>query len=228
MVRPARTRHSGCVTSGMRTLPIRNGCLAGPAPWVVAALAFVAAAAAAAEAPRMQNLTQLIADSDSIIAGKVERVTDGVDENGMPFTEVTIAVSASAKGGAPRGSNYTFRQFGQARAAAAADGAELAAEGFPQWVAGERVLAFLCPPAARTRFQTTTGLAQGKLRLKNGRAQNEFGNQGLFEGVRIQDGLLTAREQAMVDSRGAVDSVAFIGLVSRAVEERWIESGAMR
>ena len=93
-----------------------------------------------------QNLTQLITQSDSIISGKVERVTDGINENGMPYTEITIAVTDAAKGSVRRGSTYTFRQFGLMKPRSMPNGKVLVAvtpDGFPQWAAGERVVAFL-------------------------------------------------------------------------------------
>ena len=101
-------------------------------------------------------------------------------------------------------------------------------DGFPQWAAGERVVAFLYKPASRTGFQTTTGLAQGKMSMMDGRVRNEFNNVGLFDGVRIRDDLVTDKERAMMQGKGAVDAATFIGLLGRAVNERWIESGGMR
>ena len=77
-------------------------------------------------------------------------------------------------------------------------------------------------------MQTTAGLAQGKLRLLDGRMRNEFNNEGLFDGVQIREGLLSSKEQAMLSGKGAVDAATFIGLVGRAVNERWIETGGMR
>jgi hypothetical protein len=196
-----------------------------------AALALLAGPLADAVTVRKQNLTQLITESHCIISGRVERVTDGITESGMPYTEVTIAVSTAAKGDVRDGSSYTFRQFGLTKPRRLPDGKVLMGgtpAGFPQWASGERVVAFLYQPASRTGFQTTTGLAQGKLRMEDGRARNEFNNEGLFDGVRIQEGLLTEKERAMMTSEGAVDAATFIGLVGRAVNERWIETGGMR
>ena len=156
--------------------------LLGCAPLGVAtAFALLAGPLADAATLRKQNLTQLITQSDSIIAGKVARVTDGVNEHGMPYTEIAIAVSDAAKGSVRRGSTYTFRQFGLTKPRTMPNGKVLLAvtpEGFPQWSAGERVVAFLYKPASRTGFQTTTGLAQGKLRMMDGRVRNEFNNVG--------------------------------------------------
>jgi hypothetical protein len=195
------------------------------------ALALLAGPAAHAMKLKPQNLTQLIADSQSVIAGKVTRVTDGVAANGMPYTEITIAVSDSAKGELRGGASYTFRQFGLLEPRKLPSGNTLIAvtpEGFPQWKVGEHVIAFMHKPASRTGLQTTAGLAQGKLNVLNGKLTNEFNNRGLFEGVKIQEGLLSDKERAMLESQGAVDAATFVGLVGRAVSGNWIQTGEMR
>jgi hypothetical protein len=206
-----------------------NALVRGTVVSTAIVLSFVPAASAATL--QKQNLTRLIADSQNIISGKVERVVDGVDEHGMPFTEVTIAVADAAKGAARGGAEYTFRQFGLLKPRKMPNGKMLVAvtpEGFPRWGVGERVVAFLYKRASRTGLQTTTGLAQGKLRLLDGRVRNEFNNEGLFDGVKIREDLLTGKERAMLASKGAVDAATFVGLVGRAVNERWIETGGMR
>jgi hypothetical protein len=83
-------------------------------------------------------------------------------------------------------------------------------------------------PAIRTGFQTTVGLAQGKLRINNGKVSNDFNNEGLFDGVQIEAGLLSASERAMLAGKGAVDAATLIGLINRAVRESWIANGEMR
>jgi hypothetical protein len=198
---------------------------------VAAALALLAGPAADAATLKKQNLTRLIADSQSIISGRVRQVTDGIDANGMPYTEVTIDVTEDAKGKVRGGSKYTFRQFGLLKPRELPNGKVMLAvmpEGFPQWAEGERVVAFMYKPASRTGLQTTAGLAQGKLRMLEGRVSNEFDNRGLFEGVRIDAGLLSDKERAMLTSKGAVDAATFVGLVGRAVSGNWVESGEMR
>ena len=198
---------------------------------VVAAALLCGSPAAHAVKLKPQNLTQLIADADQIVAGKVTSVTDGVNERGMPYTEITIAVADSAKGQLRGGKRYTFRQFGLLEPRKMPNGRVLVAvtpEGFPQWQQGEQVIAFLHRPATRTGLQTTAGLAQGKLTLLNGRVANEFNNRGLFEGVKISDDLLTEKERAMLKSQGPVDAATFVGLVGRAVNENWIGTGEMR
>ena len=191
-------------------------------------LALAPAAQAAKLVP--QNLTQLIGQSESIVAGTVKSVTDGIDADGIPYTEITIAVGSSAKGQIAGDTEYTFRQFGLLRPRTMDNGHNLLAaapEGFARWHEGESVVAFLYKPASRTGLQTTAGMAQGKLSMMGGSLVNEFNNAGLFAGVEI-DAALSPEEQNMLTSPGAVDAETFMGLVSRAVSENWIENGEMR
>ena len=198
---------------------------------VTIAALLVFAPAAQATKLKKQNLTQLITQADSIVAGTVRTVSDGIDPNGVPYTEVTIAVGTTAKGKLKGGEDYTFRQFGLLSPKTFPTGRQLLAvspEGFPRWAEGEYVVAFLYAPASRTGLQTTAGMAQGKLTSVNGQLANSFNNQGLFDDVVIDAGLLKADEQAMLDSRGAVNTQVFLGLIGRAVAEGWIENGGMQ
>lgn len=199
---------------------------------VLAALCAVCSAVPSYAAKlKHQNLTQLIASSDSIVAGTVRSVTDGIDANGVPYTEITIAVGSSAKGKAKSGEDFTFRQFGLLKPRTMENGHKLVAvapEGFARWNEGEYVVAFMYTPAARTGLQTTAGMAQGKFSVVNGRLANQFANQHLFEGVEIDPNLLSQAELDMLESRGAVDFSVFTSLVGRAVEENWIEQGLMK
>ena len=195
------------------------------------ALALLPAVAVQAAKLKQQNLTQLIADAQMIVAGKVVRVADGVTPKGLPYTEITLSVQDSARGSLRGGASYKFRQFGLVAPRKMPDGRMLLAvspEGFPRWQEGERVIAFLHKPAGKTGLQTTSGLAQGKLNLLDGQAFNEFNNRGLFDGVKISDDLLTEKERAMLKSQGPVDAATFVGLVGRAVNENWIGKGEMR
>ena len=198
---------------------------------VAATLAVLSAAPAQAAKLRPQNLTQLIADAQLIVAGEVKNVTDGVSPTGLPYTEITLAVQDSAKGDLRGGAQYKFRQFGLVAPRKMPNGTMLLAvspEGFPRWQEGERVIAFLHKPASQTGLQTTAGLAQGKLNVLNGNVFNEFNNRGLFDGVKVTAGLLSAKEQAMLASQGPVDAATFVGLVGRAVSENWVKTGEMR
>lgn len=194
-------------------------------------LALICLPAVQATKLKKQNLTRLIAQSDSIIAGTVKKVSDGVDAKGVPYTQVTIAVGDTAKGTIAKQTDYTFRQFGLLDPRTLPNGHTLLAvtpDGFPRWRQGEYVVAFLYRPASRTGLQTTVGLAQGKLSMRNDRLVNEFGNTGLFEGVDIPASLLSPVERRMLTSTGPVDRQTFMGLVGRAVRQRWIENGEMK
>ena len=198
---------------------------------LLAVAVLLAAPGAQAMKLRSQNLTQLISESESIIAGTVKSVTDGIDANGVPYTEVTIVVSSSAKGNHQEASEYTFRQFGLLEPRRMDNGHDLLAvapEGFARWNEGETVVAFMYKPASLTGLRTTAGMAQGKLTMINGMLINEFNNAGLFAGVEIDSDLLSSEEQSMLTTPGAVDAQTFMNLVSRAVSESWIANGEMR
>lgn len=195
------------------------------------ALALLPALAEQSAELRRQNLTQLITDAQMIVGGKVLRVADGVSPKGLPYTEVTLSVQYSIRGTLGGGATYRFRQFGLVAPRKMPDGRMLLAvspAGFPRWQEGENVIAFLQKPASKTGLQTTCGLAQGKLNVLDGKVFNELDNRGLFDGVEINDALLSRNERAMLASRGPADAATFVSLVGRAVSENWIASGQMR
>lgn len=180
---------------------------------------------------KTQNLTQLITSAESIIAGNIKSVSDGIDASGIPYTEVTVQVGSTAKGKIKEGDEYTFRQFGLLKPRTAANGHKMLAitpEGFPRWAEGEYVVAFMHEKAGRTGLQTTAGMAQGKFSMINGKLNNLFNNAGLFEGVEINQQLLSSEQQSMLTNPGAVDAGQFMDLVGRAVSEDWIAKGEMK
>ncbi len=178
-----------------------------------------------------QNLTQLISGSQSIVFGTVSHVTDGFDPKGVPYTEVTIAVGSAAKGNLDEGNDYTFRQFGLLKPRNMGNGKiylGVSPEGFPRWREGETVVAFLRQPASITGLQTTAGMGQGKLVLRDGELVNEYNNVGMFEGMDIDTSLLSDEQQNMIVNPGSINATAFIDLVGRAVKEQWIEKGVLK
>ena len=178
------------------------------------------------------NLTRLIDQSELVVSGKVQSVTDGIDAKGVPFTEVTILVGSSAKKKLAARSEYKFRQYGLLASRKLPDGRFLVArapEGFPVWHRDEQVVAFLRKPASKTGLRATVGLAQGKFTSTGGRLVNEQHNQGLFAGVEVKPGVLTPAESALLRSpSGAVDGATLMALVNRAAAGKWIEKGVMR
>ena len=140
----------------------------------VAAMVLMMVPIAGANAPAgRQNLVQLIASSQSIVAGTVRKVSDGVDANGMPYTEVTIAVGVSPKGGVGPG-DYTFRQFGLIKPRTLPNGQRLLmvtpAE-FPLWRENECVVAFFYHPAVG--YITTGGEVAGEV--------NDISDMNIFQ-----------------------------------------------
>lgn len=179
-----------------------------------------------------QNLSQMIAKADLIVSGEVVAVKDGIHD-GVPYTEVTLKVAGSVKQDLAPKSSYTFRQFGLLKARKMADGRYLLPakiEGMPTWAVGERVMTFMNKPTAKSGLSTPVGLAQGKFSINGSKATNSFNNVGLFEGVQVVTrGLLRAPETNMLSkTSGAVDVNVLQGLVSRAVKNNWIATGAMR
>ncbi|HET8942804.1 MAG TPA: hypothetical protein VFN13_12550 [Rudaea sp.] len=180
---------------------------------------------------KTQNLVQLIASSQSIVAGTVSKVTDGIDANGLPYTEVTIQVGASAKGNIRHGA-YTFRQFGLLKPRTMANGHRMLGvtpPEFPRWHADEYVVVFLYHPAAKTGLQTTTGLVQGKFLRINKKLTNGFDNAGLFENIKTMPGVLSSAETKLLhSSRGPVSATTLMGLIERVVKGNWIEKGMIK
>ena len=180
---------------------------------------------------KSQNLKQLIADSESILSGQVQSVTDGISEQGFPYTEVTIKVGESALGNHAEGSEYTFRQFGLLKPRTLPNGNKMIAmapEGFPRWNQDEVVVVFMHKAASLTGLRSTAGLANGKFVLQGGKVVNEFNNQGIFDNLEFAEGTLTQSEQTMVDTQGAYSAPAFMSLLGKAVSEQWISNGKMK
>src|SRR4029453_2675154 len=95
------------------------------------------------------NVVELLQQSSDIVVGTVHTVTDGIDERGIEYTEVTLEITESIRGG--KAGVYRFRQFGLLSPRLAADGKRMrmpAPTGFPKYAPGERVVLFLRPAAA--------------------------------------------------------------------------------
>jgi hypothetical protein len=176
-----------------------------------------------------QNIVDLLADSELIVTGTVENVTDGIDSKGVPYTEVTLTVSEAIRGDVH--GTYSFRQFGLVDPRPTADGRMLmmpAPDGFPRYTPGEDVVLFLRPRAAWTGLRTTSGLAQGKFTVGPGRLENGTGNTGLFRDVTLAPGLSReADRRLLTTASGTLNPEAFLSFVRRAVAERWVETGRM-
>jgi hypothetical protein len=174
------------------------------------------------------NMMELLGQSNDIVVGRVLSVTDGIDERGIEYTEVTLNVSEAIRGGLS--GTYTFRQFGLLAPRLTAGGSRKlmpAPVGFPKYTAGEELVLFMHPSAAWTGFRMPAGVTLGKFVLGPGRVENDAHNAGLFDDVRLEKGLATAEEKRMMAVGGAANPDTFLSFVRRAVHERWVETGRM-
>jgi len=171
---------------------------------------------------RPMNIVDLIDHSDTIVAGRVAKVTDGFTANGMPYTEVTIRVIDRYRGAT--GADYTFRQFGLTGPRTLPSGKVYLGgrpEGWPTFRVGEVSLLFLYPQARVTGFQTTVGLGYGKLGMGNGFALNSFDNAGLFSNTGLDRSKLSADERRMFDAKnGPVNAATLRNFLRRAIDEK--------
>jgi hypothetical protein len=176
-----------------------------------------------------QNVVDLLRESDAIAVGTVGKVVDGIDVQGLPYTEVTLKVSESIRGALPE--TYTFRQFGLMKPRPAPDGKMLmmpAPEGFPRFGSGEQVLLFLYPRAATTGLRTTSGLTQGKFTLGPGFAANGTDNVGLFRNVSLDQRVIQESDKRLLATQsGPMNPDSFLSFLRRAVGEHWVESGRL-
>lgn len=176
------------------------------------------------------NLVDLLQQSQFILRGTVSNVTDGIDQRGVPYTEVTIKVSDAIKGDV--GKEYTFRQFGLLQPRDMGNGKRnlmVTPAGWATYTKGEDTILFLHKQAAWTGLQTTAGLGQGKFRVSMSNAANQANNAGLFKNVQVSPSLLGTKEQrALLTTTGPVNVNAFISLVRQAVKNQWVENGSMR
>lgn len=202
-----------------------------PWHWPLLLAALLLSFSAQAASVKSRNLSQLIDESDSIVIGVVDKVEEGIDARGVPYTEVTVKIAERLRG-KDTGSSYTFRQYGLIKPRKMDNGRTLMAvtpDGWPTYAKSEQVMLFLHKPAKFTGLQTTVGLGQGKFRISNNRARSAADNRGLFDGVTFDPGVLTKSQKTMVAARaGAVDADSLIDIVRRAVKENWSATGRMK
>jgi hypothetical protein len=179
---------------------------------------------------RQINLVDLVGQSQLILHGTVKSVTDGIDERGVPYTEVTVRVFEALRGNVQ--GNYTFRQFGLLKPRRMANGTSnlmVTPAGWATYTPGEETILFLYKRAAWTGLQTTVGLGQGKFKVQMAGAMNQTTNAGLFQHLTVDPSVLGSKEQrALLTQKGAVNVNAFLSLVRQAVQGKWVETGRMR
>jgi hypothetical protein len=183
---------------------------------------------AQATSMRHQNLVDLIDLSELILTGKILSVTDGFQQ-GVPYTEVTVSVDEAIRGTAAH--QYTFRQFGLMAPRDLGDGRTyvgVTPDGLPRFAAGDDVLLFLYKKGSLTGFRTTVGLYQGTFKKEGNLYQNGIANEGLMRGISVKPSLLTPAEQKLLkEKQGPVQADVLLGLVRKAVQERWVETGRL-
>ena len=200
--------------------------------WVVALLGMimVSTLANATTFQKEATIVDLLQQSDLIIRGTVTSVTDGIDNRGIPYTEVKLHVSETMRGQV--GKEYTFRQFGLIKPHDMGNGTVnlmVTPAGWATYSKGEETILFLRKPAAWTGLQTTAALGGGKFKVAMAGATNQANNVGLFKNVVVKPSLLDTKEQrAMLTGKGPVNVNAFVSLVRQAVQDQWVEKGSMR
>ncbi len=198
--------------------------------WTLLAMLFATAVANATTLRREVNVVDLVAKSELILRGTVVNVTDGIDNRGIPYTEVTMHVSDAIRGQVS--GDYTFRQFGLLKPRDMGNGMTnlmVTPAGWASYTKGEETILFLNKKAAWTGLQTTVGLGQGKFNVSMAGATNQSNNVGLFKNVSVDPSALGTKEQrAMLTQQGPVNVNAFVSLVKQAVSGRWVENGRMK
>jgi hypothetical protein len=189
-----------------------------------AALAGAPTGSASSSAPLA--VADLVGHSPQIVAGTVSAVTDHADPGSVPFTEIQMNVDETVRGDAAK--TLTFRQFGLQSPRPAENGRRYVGivAGLPQYRVGEHVVLFL-GPTSRLGLRTTTGLGQGRFVQRGGVLVNETNNSGLFRGVNFSKKHLNTKETSMVAVvQGGVAPDTFLGLIRRAVNEKWWDAPA--
>jgi len=174
-----------------------------------------------------RNVVDLIELSDVIVVGNVSQVTDGFDQNGVPYTEITMNVNESIRGSQP--GTYTFRQFGLLQPRDMGNGTinlNTTLDGWPTYKQDQEVILFLYQAASITGFRTTVGLLQGKFDADGELLANAINNRGLFQNMNVDPQLLSAAEQKLLTSaEGPMNRETFVNFVRKVVEQGWIEAG---
>jgi hypothetical protein len=193
-------------------------------------LLLASASAFATVQPRDTTIVDLVGKSELILRGTVKSVSDGIDARGFPYTEVTLHVAEAIRGDV--GTEYTFRQFGLLKPRSMGNGMVnlmVTPSGWTTYSQGEEAILFLNRHAKYTGLQTTVGLGRGKFKVSASGASNDANNSGLFNHVKVEPNLLAGADRRMMSAnRGAVDTKAFVSLVRKAVNGRWVEQGSMR
>lgn len=179
-----------------------------------------------------RNVAELTELAKDIVVARIVEVGDGISDQNVPYTEVTIAIDRTLKG--DKSGTYSFRQFGLLEPRPMDDGLtymNLTPPGWPRYQAGERVVLFLYHEASITGLRTTVGLLQGKFQVAGESLAGESTepvlvngvmNRGLFDGFSAPEMQLSDAERALLESSaGPVSEQAFLSFVQKAVDQSW-------
>ena len=176
-----------------------------------------------------RTIVDLIALSDIIVSGTVVQVTDGIDANNFPYTEVTMSLNETIRGGEK--GTFTFRQFGLLEPRDMGDGTvnlNTTLDGWPRYAQDQEVILFLYKASPMNGFRTTVGLLQGKFTVDGASLANAINNRGLFDDVAVDEQALSAQELKMFQAEeGVLNRESFITFVRKAVDQGWIETGRL-
>jgi hypothetical protein len=175
------------------------------------------------------NIVDLVNDAEIIIRGNVVEVTDGFDENNLPYTQVKVQIKETIRGGVS--GVYTFRQFGllEPRELNGRLCLSVTPAGWATYSANEDAVLFLYKAASLSGLRTTAGLKHGKFAVRAGNALSQGENLGLFQGVAVDQSLLTDNDKRLfATKKGAVNADSLLSFVRRAVNDNWIGKGKMR
>jgi hypothetical protein len=170
------------------------------------------------------NVEQMISHGDVIIVGHVVGLSDGFDANNIPYTQVTVNVNQSLKGGV--NGNYSFRLFGllAPRDINGRTYLGVSPDGWPKFEMGEKVMLFMHGPSS-LGFQSPVGMMQGKFTLDENNACNAVNNIGLFKNMTVDPNLLSDAEQKLLDiQQGPVRAESFVSFVEKAVANNWFNN----
>jgi len=174
-----------------------------------------------------RNVVDLIELSDVIVVGTISQVTDGFDQNGVPYTEVTMQLKETIRG--TEDGTYTFRQFGLLQPRDMGNGLvnlNTTLDGWPRYKQNQEVILFLYRAAPLTGFRTTVGLMQGKFDSSGEMLANAINNRGLFADMNVDPQLLSEAERKLIESsEGPINRETFVTFVRKVVEQGWIEAG---
>lgn len=101
-----------------------------------------------------RNVVDMIELSELIIVGTVSEVTDGFDQNGVPYTEITLQLKETIQGS--ERDTYSFRQFGLLQPRDMGNGLvnlNTTLDGWPNYKPDQEVILFLYRQAPITVFR---------------------------------------------------------------------------